>query len=117
MVAAHPFALRLARLAAAVAGVGLLWAAASEVASADPDLGPVIDTTCDYSQVMAALHAQSPAAATGLESSPTAQALVRSFLASSPEQRRQIAQELQASPGAQQYIGTVLQVADTCNNY
>ena len=38
------------------------------VASADPDLSPVINTTCTYSQVVSALNAEKPAevAAAGL---------------------------------------------------
>jgi hemophore-related protein len=42
---------------------------------------------------------------------------LRSFLASPPEERQQIVQELQSYPGAQQYVGPVLQVANTCNNF
>jgi hemophore-related protein len=87
------------------------------VASAGPDLGPVINTTCNYSQVASALNAQSPAAAAQLSASPTAQALLRSFLDSSPDQRQQIVQELQSKPDTQPYIGLVQQVANTCNNY
>jgi hemophore-related protein len=46
---------------------------------------------------------------------------LRGFLDSSPDQRRQIAQELQSKPQSQQYIqlyaGFAVQVANTCNNY
>ena len=48
-------------------------------------------------------------------------AALRGFLDSSPDQRRQIAQELQSKPQSQQYIqlyaGFAVQVANTCNNY
>jgi hemophore-related protein len=74
------------------------------VATADPDLGPVINTTCNYSQVLSALNAQSPAAAAQLNASPTAQSVLRGFLDSSPDQRQQIAQELQSRRGSQQYF-------------
>jgi hemophore-related protein len=90
-------------------------------ASADPDLSPVINTTCTYSQVESALRAQNPAAAAGLSASPTAQGALRGFLASTPDQRRQIYQELRSRPGSEQYVqqyaGAVLQVANTCNNF
>ena len=113
--------LSLTRLGAAVCGLALSLTAGAGVAFADPDLGPVINTTCSYSQVMSALNAQSPAAAAQLSASPTAQAALRGFLASSPDERQQIIQELQSRPESQryvqQYIGLVLQVANTCNNY
>jgi hemophore-related protein len=113
--------LSLTRMVAAVGGLALSLTAGAGVATADPDLGPVINTTCNYSQVLSALNAQSPAAAAQLNASPTAQSVLRGFLDSSPDQRQQIAQELQSRPGSQQYfqqyVGVVLQVANTCNNY
>jgi hemophore-related protein len=113
--------LSLTRMVAAVGGLALSLTAGAGVATADPDLGPVINTTCNYSQVLAALNAQSPAAAAQLNASPTAQSVLRGFLDSSPDERQQIAQELQSRPGSQQYfqqyVGVVLQVANTCNNY
>jgi hemophore-related protein len=111
----------LTKLAAAIAGLAFSLTGGAGVASADPDLGPVINTTCSYSQVVSALNAQNPAAAAGLNASPSAQAALRGFLVSTPDQREQIVQELESKPGSQpyiqQYTGPVLQVANTCNNY
>jgi hemophore-related protein len=113
--------LALTRLAAGVAGLALSLTGGAVVASADADLGPVINTTCSYSQVVSALNAQTPAAASQLNASPSAQAALRGFLDSSPDQRRQIAQELESKPQSEQYIqlyaGFAVQVASTCNNY
>jgi hemophore-related protein len=113
--------LSLTSMAAAVGGLTLSLTTGAGVASADPDLGPAINTTCNYSQVVSALNAQNPAAAAGLSASPTAQSVLRGFLASTPDQREQIVQELESKPGSQQYVqqyaGPVLQVANTCNNY
>lgn len=113
--------LSLSKLSAAVGTLALLLTAEAGVASADPDLDPVINTTCSYSQVVSALNAQSPAAAAQLNGSPTAQAALRGFLDSSPDQRRQIAQELESKPESRPYIeqfaGLVVQIANTCNNY
>ena len=82
-------ALSLTRLAAAIGGVAVSLTAASGIASAEPDLTPFVNTTCNYSQVMAALNAQSPAYAEQLNSSPMAQNWLRSFLASPrPERQR-----------------------------
>ncbi|MFZ0713887.1 hemophore-related protein [Mycobacterium sp.] len=113
--------LLLPGMTAAVGGLTLALTIGAGVASADPDLGPVVNTTCNYSQVVSALNAQNPAAAAGLSASPTTQAALRGFLASTPDEREQIVQELRSKPGAEQYVqqyaGAVLQVANTCNNY
>src|SRR5437868_3405780 len=78
--------LPLTGLAAAVAGLALSLTAGLGVASADPDLDPIVNTTCNYSQVMAALNAQNPAAAGKFNSSPIAQSYLRQFLAAPPGQ-------------------------------
>ena len=82
----------LTRLVAAGGGLALLLLAGAGIASADPDLGPAINTTCSYPQVVAALNAQSPAAAAKFNNSPMAQGWLRNFLASPPDQRVQMAQ-------------------------
>ncbi len=86
------------------------------VASADPG-DAVINTTCNYGQVMAALNAQDPGAAAQLNASPVAQGWLHSFLAAPPARRAQMAAQLQAIPGAAQYYGLVISVANSCNNY
>ncbi len=104
-----------------VATGALAFLLTAGVASADPDLSPAFNTTCTYSQVVSALNAQFPAAAAQLNASPSAQAALRGFLVSSPDQRRQIADELESKPGAQPYVqqvgAYVVQIANTCNNY
>ena len=105
------------KLAAAVGGLGLSLVAGAGIASADPAIDAAINTTCSYPQVVGALNAQSPAAAAKFNSSPTAQGWLRSFLASPPPQRAQMAQQAEGMPGAAQYIGLVGQIATTCNNY
>jgi len=107
--------LSLTRLAVAVGSLALSLSAASGTASADPD--PIINTSCSYPQVVSALNAQDPAAAAQFNGSKLAQHYLQKFLASSPAQRQQMEQQLQGSPEAQQYLGTIRQVANTCNNY
>jgi len=107
----------LPRLVAAVSGLALSLLAGAGIASADPDLGPAINTTCSYPQVVAALNAQSPDAAAKFNQSSMAQGWLRSFLASTPAQRAQMAQQAQGMPGASQYIGLIGQIATTCNNF
>lgn len=105
------------RLAAAVGGLALSLVAGAGIASADPGIDAAINTTCSYPQVVGALNAQSPAAAAKFNSSPTAQGWLRSFLASPPDQRAQMAQQAAGMPGAAQYIGLIGQIATSCNNF
>jgi hemophore-related protein len=107
----------LTRRAVAVGGLALSLTVGAGVASADPDLGPIVNTTCSYPQVMAALNAQDPATAAQFKSSPMAQSALQQFLAAPPSQRLQMAQQMESSPRAQQYFGLIQQVAATCNNY
>ena len=100
----------------AVGGLALSLATGIGVASAEPDLAPLVNTTCSYSQAIAALNANSPDAAQAFNGSVLAQFWLRSFLGSSPDQRQHMLQGLSASR-AQQYLGPALQAAGTCNNY
>ena len=98
--------LSLTRLAVAVGGLALSLTAGAGVASADPDLGPAINTTCNYSQFTAALNAEDPAAAAQLNGSLVAQGYLRQFLASTPGQRQQMLPEVPGTPWTEQYVGT-----------
>jgi hemophore-related protein len=108
--------LSLAKLAAGFGSIAFALTAATGVASADP-MDPVINTTCNYGQVMAALNATDPASAAKLSSNPLATNWLSSFLAAGPAERQQKAQELQSYPGASKYVGLVQRVAGICNNY
>jgi hemophore-related protein len=105
------------RLAVAIAGLALSLTGGAGIASADPDLGPIVNTTCSYPQVMAALNAQNPAAAAEFNSSQVAQAYLHEFLASPPSERLTMAQQLADEPEAQEQFGLIQQVAVTCNKY
>ena len=109
--------LPLSRLAVAVGGLALSLTAGAGVASADPDLDPIVNTTCSYPQVMSALNAQDPAVAAQFNAFPTNESFLRQFLASPPDQRLQSAQMMQSMPAAQQNFGLIQQVFNTCNNY
>jgi hemophore-related protein len=106
----------LTKLVAAVGGAAFALAAGSGIASADP-LDPVINTTCNYGQVIAALNATDPAAAAQFNASPLAAAYLRNFLAAPPPKRAQMAAQIQAMPQAAPYFNDVLAVAGSCNNY
>jgi hemophore-related protein len=105
--------LSLGKLAAAVGGAAVALSAATGVASADP----IVDTTCNYGQVMAALNATDPATADQFNQSPMAQSYLRQFLAAPPAKRAQMAQQVRAMPQAAAFMGTIENVAGICNNY
>ena len=109
--------LSLSRLALAVGGLALSLTAGAGVASADPALDPIVNTTCSYMQVMSALNAQNPVAAEQFSAYPANESFLRQFLASPPDQRLQTAQLMQSTPGAQQNFGLIQQVFNTCNNF
>ena len=108
--------LSLSKLAAAVGGAAVALTAAAGVASADP-LDPIINTTCNYGQIVAALNATDPATAQQLNGSPFAQNYIRQFLAAPRPQRAQMAAQMQGMPSAVKYFSTIQQVAVVCNNY
>ncbi|ACC42686.1 MULTISPECIES: hemophore-related protein [Mycobacterium] len=108
--------LSLTGLGVAAGAFALSLSVGAGVASASP-LDTVINTTCNYGQVMAALNATDPGAAAQFNASPVAQGWLHSFLASPPPRRAQMAAQLQAMPGASQYVGLVESVASSCNNY
>lgn len=110
--------LSLTKLAVvSIGGWAVALTAGVGTASANPDLGPIINTTCNYGQVMAALDATDPGAAAQLRSTPGAEGYLANFLNSAPPQRAVMAAQIQAFPEAAQYFGTVERVAGSCNNY
>jgi hemophore-related protein len=109
--------LSLTRLGVAVGGLTVSLTTGAGVASAGPDLGPAVNTTCTYDQFVAALNAQDPTIAQYFDSSPEMQSGLRQFLAGSPSQRRQWAQQIASDPANQPYLGVIQGAFNTCNNY
>jgi|SRR6516165_8021834 hemophore-related protein len=104
-----------AKLLVTFGGLGLSLATGVGVASASPDLGPILNTTCSYRQVVAALQTKAPDIANGLTADPKAQAGLRQFLALSPDQRRQY---VNGSPAPLPDIPPALVDAmSTCSTY
>ena|SRR5690242_16867886 len=105
------------KVAVAAAGIAVSLGAGTGVASAQPDVSPVVNTTCTYDQLIAALNATSPADAAQFTSSPVAVGWLHSFLGSPRDQRQQMIQQVQSIPAADAYTSLVLQVANSCNRY
>ncbi|CAJ1501471.1 hemophore-related protein [[Mycobacterium] burgundiense] len=109
--------LSLTRVAAAVGGLVLSLAAGAGVASAAPDLGPAIDTTCSYPQLVSALNAQDPQVGKAFSQMPMLQNGLRNFIAAGPQKRAEVAQHVAAAPAFQPYLGTIEQAFVTCHNF
>ncbi|WP_039828270.1 hemophore-related protein [Nocardia testacea] len=111
-----------------LAAAGMLLA--SVPASAQPGAG-LIETTCSFAQIDAAIHAQFPETAARLDAHPDRKAKLQEFLNLPVEQRKQRAEEFlgthqdakgklegrRETPQAQQQVQNMRTVAETCHNY
>ncbi|MGA9374761.1 MAG: hemophore-related protein [Mycobacterium sp.] len=100
-----------------IGGIALSVPMSVGIASAQPDLGPVINTTCNYDQVLAAMNAERPDLAARFNAQPGALGILRSFLNSGPAERQNTVNQMAAYPGAQSYLGATLELAGSCKNY
>ena len=107
----------LTRVGVGVGSLALSLTAGVGVASADPDLGSAVESTCTYSQFVAALNAQNPQYGSAFNSSPYLQAQLQQVLASPPDQRQQWAQQVVSTPANQQLLPILQTAFDTCNNF
>jgi hemophore-related protein len=105
------------KLVVAFAGLALSLSAGAGIASATPDASAIVNSTCTYPQVMAALNDQSPETANELNANPLAVGWLQGLVAAPPDQRAQMVQQVQGSPALQPYMPVIYQVASTCNNY
>lgn len=105
------------RMIAGTSGALLSLLAGSGIASALPDPSPIINSTCSYPQVIAALNAQNPALAGQLQANPMAVGWLHQLVAAGPDQRAKMVQQAEATPGVTQYTGVIMNVANTCNNF
>lgn len=101
--------------AAAIAATALF--ASSGIAAAEPDVEAIATSQCNYSQVMNALNAQSPAAASELSGSVLASAWLQNLIAATPDGRREMINQVQGVPEIQQYASVINQVVYSCQNY
>ena len=101
--------------AALIAATALIGGAAS--ASAAPGDEAIVNSTCTYPQVIAALNDEDPAAANELATSPLANGFVRDLVNAPPAERQQKLDQFRGYPQVAQYSGLISQVASTCNRY
>jgi len=121
-------------LAKVVAGIGVLTAVSlsgAGIASADTFDGPLIETTCSYAQLMAALQVEAPEASARLAERPDAQAKLQELVALPIDQRKQRLQQFldrnpdvrvkidqkRNTPEGQAKVQMLEGIAATCHNY
>jgi hemophore-related protein len=107
----------LTRVAVAVGGLSLAVTAGAGVASAQPNIDAMVNSTCTYDQAIAAVNAENPTAAQYLMSSPPNLEFVRIFLGSSTDQRVSLLNQIKNNPGIDQAIPVFTQMMTTCVNY
>jgi hemophore-related protein len=105
------------KLVVAVGGLISALTTGVGIASAQPDVGPIINSTCNYSQVMAALNAEDPVVAQQVSASPAMVAGLQQLIAAPPEGRRRMVAQWQKAPALQPYLPLISRVVGTCNNY
>ncbi len=103
-------------LVVAIGGLAVSLSAGAGVASADP-VDVLINSTCTYSQAVAAINATDPAVAAEFNANPMAQAVLQQFVAKSPAERRADVDSVRGTPAWNMYAGPILQAASTCSNY
>ena len=111
--------LGLTRLSVGIGGVAFSLTAGVGLASAEPDLGPAINSTCTYPQFVAALNAQNPTYGSTLNSSPQWQGDMQIFFTEPPgsERRQRFAHNVANNPANQQLIPILQRAFGTCNNF
>ncbi len=105
------------KLVVASAGLALALSTGAGIASAQPDTSSIVNSTCTYPQVMAALNAQNPGVAAELNSQPVAVGWLQNLVAAPPAQRQRMVNQVQGLPALQPYMPVIYQVASTCSNY
>ena len=107
----------LTGVAVAIGGSALALTAGAGLASATPDIGPMVNTTCTFDQAMRAVHAENPMAASYLDSSPPNLQFLRQFMSSTPDQRVTLLNAVKNNPGADEALPVFTQMMTSCVKY
>ena len=119
------------RLGILATGLTAVMLSSAGVASAEPGDGPLIQTTCSYPQLAAALQVEDPELSARLAQNPDAQAKLQAFFALPVDKRKQRVQQKLAenpqwrakidakrnTPEGQEKVQLARRIADTCHNY
>ncbi|BBY28053.1 hemophore-related protein [Mycolicibacterium sediminis] len=98
-------------------GVAAALLGSAGMAAAAPNTDAIVNTTCTYPQLIAAVNAQDPGVAQQIESNPMAVGYLQNFVASGPEQRRTYIRQAQGVPQIVQYTSLINNVAASCKSF
>ncbi len=107
----------LTKAAAAACGLALSLSAGAGLASAAPDYGPMVDTTCSFDQAMTAVRTENPMAAQYLDQSPPNVQFLRVYLGSPRDERINLLNQISGNPGIDQALPVFQQMLTSCNKY
>lgn len=104
----------LTRFGVAVGAAALSLGAATGVASAEPDITPLVDSPCNFDQAMTAVRTENPMAAQYLDKYPANIEFIRVFLASPRDQRVNLLNQIKNNPGANVALPVFQQMLTSC---
>jgi hemophore-related protein len=105
----------MTRLVAAAGGLALSLTVGAGTASAEPDLTPLLNSTCTYDQVVAAMNQNDPELAATILNNPLAVGWLNSLIAAGPDQRRTMYEQAEARFPVN--APRILTLASTCQNF
>ena len=103
------------RMIAAAGGLALSMIAGNGIASADTDITPLLNSTCTYDQVVAAMNQNDPELAATILNNPLAVGFLHNLINAGPDQRR--AMYLQAEARYPVNAPKIITLASTCQNF
>jgi hemophore-related protein len=104
-----------AKAVVAAGFVALSLAAGTGMATADANT--LANTTCSYNQIVAAVNAEVPGEASGINTNAQLQGMLRDLLAAPVAERQSMIAQAQGNFFVSDDIGAMIQVADTCSKY
>ncbi len=105
------------KLAVVAGGISLALSAGAGLASAVPDYGPMLDSTCSYDQAITALRTENPMAVQYMDKYPANYQFIQVFLGSSRDQRVNLLDQIKNNPGAAQALPVFQQMLTSCTKY
>jgi hemophore-related protein len=107
----------ISKLVVASGCLALSLTVGAGIAAAAPDTSVIVNSTCTYPQVQAALQDKHPDVADELSTSPFGTMWLQQLVNSPPDQREQMVQQAESWPVLQPYVPVIFQVARICNKY
>lgn len=105
----------MTRIVAAAGGLALTFTAGMATASAEPDLTPLLNSTCTYDQVVAAMNQNEPELAATILPNPLAVGFLHNLINAGPDQRRTMYEQAEARYPIN--APKILTLASTCQNF